>query len=87
MMWRLDRASDRWAGHDYPGVVGSGFAVFVLDEIELGGRAAYLLGDPDQAWWEVHAEQIRADLEREPMADAIDRGWDCGHVRRRDLGR
>lgn len=64
MSWRLDRATDRWAGHDYPGVVGSGFAGFVLDELELGGRAATLISDPEQAWWEIHAEDLRVSLEQ-----------------------
>lgn len=60
MAWKLDRSSDRWVGHDHPGVVGSGFADFVLRELELGGRAAYLIGEEDQWWWEIHA----ADVER-----------------------
>lgn len=63
MAWRLDRASDRWAGHDYPGVVGSGFAGFVLDELELGGRVAMILADSDWLWWTLHDEQVRKDLE------------------------
>lgn len=58
MAWGLDRATDRWVGHDYPGVVGSGMARFVLDEAELGGRAAYLIGEDDQAWWEIHAADV-----------------------------
>lgn len=60
MAWKLDRATDRWAGHDYPGVVGSSFGDFVLEELELGGRAACLIGEDDQWWWEIHA----ADVER-----------------------
>lgn len=53
MSWRLDTATDRWVGHDYPGVVGSSFGDFVLNELELGGRAAVAVNDPEQAWWEL----------------------------------
>lgn len=62
MVWRLDRVTDRWIGHDFPGVVGSGFGRFVLDELELGGLAATLIDDPEQAWWEIHAEQIAREI-------------------------
>lgn len=65
MAWKLDRATDRWTGHDYPGVVGSGFAGFVLDEIELGGRVATALDDPDQTWWQINRERIERGLRDE----------------------
>lgn len=61
--WGLDRTRDQWVGHDYPGVVGSGFGDFVLDEVELGARAAISIGDPEQTWWVIYAKQIQADQE------------------------
>lgn len=50
--WGYDPALDRWAGHDYPGVLGAGFTEFELMEIELGGRVALAFEEEDQAWWE-----------------------------------
>ncbi len=64
MSWRLDRVTDRWVGHDHPGVISSGFGRFVLDELELGARAAYLIGEPDQWWWEIHAADVERNLDR-----------------------
>lgn len=52
--------SDRLVGHDYPGVHGPGFVQFELDELELGARAAYGLGDPEQCWWELHGPHATA---------------------------
>lgn len=61
MSLRLDRATDRYVGHDYPGVMGGGFTQFELDEIELGGRVAQAIDDPEQSWWEIHCERIERD--------------------------
>lgn len=55
--WRLDRATDRWVGHDYPGALGNGFVGYETDELELGARAACSIDDPDQTFWEL--EQLR----------------------------
>lgn len=62
MSLRLDHRTDRYVGHDYPAVHGGGFPQFLLDEIELGGRAAHAIGDPEQWWWEIHHEQVEQDL-------------------------
>lgn len=62
MSLRLDRKTDRYVGHDYPGVRGGGFVRFELDEMELGGRVAHALDDPEQWWWEIHREQVERDL-------------------------
>lgn len=53
MGWRLDRETDRWVGHDYPAMVGPSFTTYERDEMELGARAALMIDEPDQAWWEL----------------------------------
>ena len=50
---KYNRTLDRLVGHDYPGVYGNGFVQWEQDELELGARAAIMIGDPEQAWWEV----------------------------------
>ena len=53
-----DRKTDRFLGHDYPGVRGAGFVQFEMDELELGARAALAIGDPEQYWWEIHYKDL-----------------------------
>lgn len=53
---------DRVVTHDYPGVHGAGMHQFILDEIEVGARAALALGDPEQAWWCLNADAVAAEL-------------------------
>lgn len=50
-MSRYERDRDRLVGHDYPGVRGSGFVAWELDELEVGARVACALDDPEQVWW------------------------------------
>lgn len=45
---------DRMVGHDYPGVHGSGFVQWELDELELGARVACAIDDPEQWWRELY---------------------------------
>lgn len=59
---KYDRTTDRTVGHDYPGSHGQGIHQFLLDEMELGARAAMALDDPEQAWWEIRREQVARDL-------------------------
>lgn len=65
MTWRYNRRTDRFEGHDHPGVCGTGMARFVLDELEVGARAAMALDDPDQWWWELIGYPELDRLERE----------------------
>lgn len=61
---------DRLVGHDYPGVRGSGFVQYELDELEVGARAATQLDDPEQAWWEtIGREILREEMHREERGD------------------
>lgn len=59
---KYDKKSDRYLGHDYPGVMGNGFVQFELDELELGGRVASALDDPEQTWWNLN---LHADLDKD----------------------
>lgn len=51
MALRYDRTTDRYVGHGTG--LGGGWPHFLLDEIELGARAALCLDDPEQWWWEL----------------------------------
>lgn len=64
MSYRYSRAFDRFVGNDYPGVCGNGMHNFIIDEIELGARVALALDEEDQWWWEIHREEIFAELSR-----------------------
>lgn len=57
MTYRYDIRRDCLTGHDWPGLHGSGFERYVLDEIEVGARAAMGLDDPEQWWWELHRDE------------------------------
>lgn len=48
MSYRYDPKLDRMVGHDWPGVHGPGLHQWVMDEVELGARAALALDDPEQ---------------------------------------
>lgn len=61
-MTTYNRKLDRLVGHYYPGVPGSGFVQWEIDELELGARAASALDDPEQAWWNIHAAVVEAAL-------------------------
>lgn len=50
---KLDRWVDLRGGH-----ATNGYHQFVMDEIELGGRAAYLIDEEDQAWWELIGNRL-----------------------------
>lgn len=63
MSYRYDHRSDRMVGHDYPGVHGGGFVQWERDELEVGGRAALALDDPDQAWWETVGRTQMEEME------------------------
>jgi hypothetical protein len=60
-----DYRNDRMVGHDYPGVHGSGFVQWELDELELGARVAMLLDDPEQAWWETIGQTLLDGMRNE----------------------
>lgn len=68
MSWWLDRVRDQYVGHDYPGVCGSTMGTYVLDELELGARAALEIQDPEQAWWELELNlKAREDRSYSPL--------------------
>lgn len=58
MTWQYDRAADRLTGHDWPGAVGPQWTVYELDELELGGRVAVALDDPEQWWWLLFGPEV-----------------------------
>lgn len=62
MSWRYDYPTDRYMGHEYPGVCGNGMHGFTMDELELGARVALSLDDPEQTWWELNGPRIREGL-------------------------
>lgn len=59
--FRYDRDLDQFIGDAEN--LASGWPQFEQDELEVGGRAAMGLDDPDQAFFEIYAEEIRAVLE------------------------
>lgn len=53
-------------GHDtLTGSLSHGWPDYELCERELGARAALALGDPEQWFWEIYAERIKGELERD----------------------
>lgn len=57
MSYRYDPRTDQMTGHDWPGVHGNGMHDYVIDEIELGARAALALDDEQQWFWTLHPEE------------------------------
>jgi hypothetical protein len=54
-----------WSATTIPGVHGSGFVQWELDELELGARVAMLLDDPEQAWWETIGQTLLDGMRNE----------------------
>lgn len=71
MSWKINPRLGRYEGHDYPGVYGAGIVQFELDEMEVGVRAALALDDPDQAWWEVHMDELIKKAMEGPETSSI----------------
>lgn len=58
-----NRKLDRLITHNsVTGSYGHGMHDFIIDEIELGARAALTIGDPEQAWWEVVGNKKLVEL-------------------------
>lgn len=55
---KYDPHRDQLVGHAGPGL-SKGWPDYELEEIELGGRVATALNDPDQWWWEIHSEEVK----------------------------
>lgn len=62
---KYNRTLDRGVGHDYPGVYSHSFVQWEIDELELGYRAACLINDPEQAWWEIIGTPMLIQMEQD----------------------